>query len=384
MSVAREGRILPRGAALASWRDGELLLLDAASGEVLRAGGRFAEELTRWLSRGERGPALAAAGEGAAGAWLARLAGEPALPLSAASALALEGFETLFLELTARCNQRCVHCYASASPEASAHLDRARCEALLDEARELGFERVQLTGGEPLLHEDVVALAARAGERGLACELYTNGLLLEGALLDELAALRPAFAFSFYSHRAEVHDAITRTPGSQRRTLAAIEAVLARGLPARAAIVVMRENEGDLAATQALLSGLGLAAVGVGWSAAVGRGELFEGALPPARASEPPDASVPPDAPPAPPGMERRRGRLAVAADGAVYPCIFNRRDQLGSVAGGRSLRAILAAPALPAGQDPAARLAQARRALPCLDCRLTACALAALGEAAR
>jgi len=74
-----------------------------------------------------------------------------------------------------------------------------------------------------------------------ACEIYTNGTLLSDARLDELAPHRPSFAFSFYSHRQEIHEAITRTPNSHELTIQAIRRTLSRGLPVRVSIVVMRE-----------------------------------------------------------------------------------------------------------------------------------------------
>ena len=74
-------------------------------------------------------------------------------------------------------------------------------------------------------------------------------------------------------------------------------------------------------------------------------------------------------------------GKLAVASDGNVYPCIFNRATPLGHISQ-RSLSTIVAAP------DVRRSLMQApeedREKLQCAGCRLTAVALRDCARGAR
>src|SRR5690606_35876914 len=69
------------------------------------------------------------------------------LPLTPSAALSLGRFDTLFIELVGQCNERCVHCYASSSPEIRAKLEHREVESILADAAALGFTRVQFTGG---------------------------------------------------------------------------------------------------------------------------------------------------------------------------------------------------------------------------------------------
>lgn len=370
--TAPRGRLLPEVPALVTWDAGTLEILDVARRSTMRAEGIFADEVRRLLETGERGPALAALSvehpllQMVDGAGKSRSA-----PLDASTALGLDGFRTLFLELTGCCNQRCLQCYAGAGPDVASALDWPGALAAVEDAAALGFELVQLTGGEPLLCTFLPQMVERVVALGMTCEIYTNGLLLDDALLDAIAPYGPAFALSYYSHRPEVHDAITRTPGSHASTTRAIERVQARGLPLRAAMIVVPQNAADIQGTVARLGALGVLRVGVGRSFAVGRGELFLGEVAhPCAADDPADGAP----------QTRRRGRLCVAHDGTVYPCIFNRTDPLGQIAERRLLE-IARAPALRAPPEggPAGRLEQVRRSVPCLDCQLTACALAAL-----
>jgi len=88
---------------------------------------------------------------------------------------------TLVAELTYRCPLRCVYCsnpleYARHGDE----LDTAAWLRVFEEAEELGVVQLNLTGGEPLVREDLEALIA--GARGLT--LYTN-LITGGIPLTE-------------------------------------------------------------------------------------------------------------------------------------------------------------------------------------------------------
>ena len=265
----------------------------------------------------------------------------------------------LFIELTLRCNERCLHCYAGSDPERSETLSADEVKRVLDEARAMGNPRLQFTGGDPLIHPDLVALVAHAHALDFpTIEIYTNGLLLHQKLLQQLTPFRPHFAFSLYSHLPRHHDAITRLPGSHARTMEAIRRVAAMQLPLRVSIITMAENRDDLEATRRLLIDTGVAAAQIGSDTvrAIGRGSR--------RAA--------PSSQQAPQPLPARRGKLCISADGRIYPCIFSRNVALGSIHHG-SIRKQLAAipvPQPPSGLDHWRRCQQR---LTCGDCQLSA-----------
>jgi len=74
--------------------------------------------------------------------------------------------------LTARCNFRCEHCYVS-SRSWSGELSKNRVLKLVEEACEMGVKNLHLTGGEPLLREDIFEILA-AAEEGVNVSLFTN------------------------------------------------------------------------------------------------------------------------------------------------------------------------------------------------------------------
>lgn len=285
------------------------------------------------------------------------------IPLTALDAVRLDGFDTLFLELVGLCNERCIHCYAESGPAVTAALARDVCEAIVDDAIELGFRRIQFTGGDPLLCSFLPDLVARAQPLEVR-EIYTNGLALTEELVDRLAPHAPSFAFSYYSHDPEIHDAITRTPGSHRRTRAAIQRVVARKLPVRAAMVIFNENVDGVDRTVDELRAMGVQLVSTAASKTAGRGKSF--------AWQPRNPAIGSNA-----GHRaadaRSEGKLCVTYEGDVVPCIFNRSRVLGKVNSTRRLRDVVASMVIPDGP-----MATAEK-LSCGSCRLTDHALGAV-----
>ena len=97
---------------------------------------------------------------------------------------------TLVAELTYRCPLRCPYC--SNPTDWARHEDALATEDWLRvfrEAEDLGVVQLNLTGGEPLLRDDLEALVAGARKRELYTNLITSGVPLEK---ERLRALREA------------------------------------------------------------------------------------------------------------------------------------------------------------------------------------------------
>jgi len=273
------------------------------------------------------------------------------------------GLGMLFIEVTARCNERCIHCYADSDPERSEFLSLDEIKSALDQAREFGRAFVQFTGGDPLIHPQLVEAVAHAANLDFAgIEIYTNGLLLSESLLQRLATYHPRLSFSMYADRADIHDAITRLPGSWKRTLDAIRRAMLAGFEVRAGIVLMPENISRAGHMTAFLKNeLGLEAEQIRFDPVkqTGRGRFMH---------EAEQILVAPDAHSS---NRPSRGKLCISADGNVYPCIFARHNGLGNIRK-QSLAAMLATldkrPAAPPSQH---RWQRCRQQLSCGDCQM-------------
>ena len=129
--------------------------------------------------------------------------------------------------LTDRCPQNCRYCYNRGRK--GAPMDTATILRVIRELRELGVFWLGLTGGEPLLNKDIVAITGSAS-RDCAVKLFTTGC---GLTPDLAAGLRDAGLFSVsvsLDHwEEEVHDRSRRYPGAFRAAMRAIEIFRAAG-----------------------------------------------------------------------------------------------------------------------------------------------------------
>ena len=132
------------------------------------------------------------------------------------------------LELTYRCNWRCVFCYNPRHHDRQG-LSAAEWLAVLDGLRALGTLYVALTGGEPLTHPEFLAIARGVRERAFALRILTNGALVTEPLAEEIAALHPlAVELSLHGATAATHDRATATPGSFDAMTRGLDRLLAR------------------------------------------------------------------------------------------------------------------------------------------------------------
>jgi pyrroloquinoline quinone biosynthesis protein E len=95
---------------------------------------------------------------------------------------------TLVAELTHRCPLACAYCSNPLElARADAELDTATWRRVLGEAAALGVLQVNLTGGEPLVRDDLEAIVEAARAQGLYTNLITSGLPVDEARLGRLA-----------------------------------------------------------------------------------------------------------------------------------------------------------------------------------------------------
>jgi len=343
-------------------------------------GGALADELAVVLDSGEPGPRLSAlTRSGLDGAELVLEAARRPRQEVARDGLLVESPSILFLELTSSCPLRCRHCYAEAGDGPGVELDPVLAVEVIAQAAALGFERLQLTGGEPLLHGRVAGLADTALEAGIErVEVFTSGVGLTPDLLIEFPR-ETAFALSVYSSDQAIHDAMTGVPGSLDATLAAVDRILERGARLRVAVVLMEGNADGWQRTRDALVARGVPAPSISASLVtrVGRGAEVE---PPAERPDlsPADAADPETT--ADPAIWP--GKVAVAPNGDVFPCIFARWLRLGNVRE-RRLVDILERPELPALPELPVRerWSYCSERLSCPDCRVLAFGLMGTGR---
>jgi AdoMet-dependent heme synthase len=158
---------------------------------------------------------------------------------------------SVHLDITYRCNERCEHCYL----EHADHGEMTTTEilGLLRQLEQVGVFFLTISGGEPLVRRDCFEIIKSARSLGFNVKLKTNAILIKEPEARKLRSLGvEQVQISVYSHRPEVHDAITKTQGSLKRTVTAIRMLRLQGLKVTIAYVLMKSNFLDSAGVRAL------------------------------------------------------------------------------------------------------------------------------------
>ena len=160
------------------------------------------------------------------------------------------------LDLTYRCNERCVHCYLDHNDHGE--LSTTEIKDLLDQMAAASVFFLTISGGEILMRRDFFEILEHARQLMFCTKLKTNAVMIHPAEADRIQALSPeSVQISIYSHRAEVHDAITKLPGSLDRSLRGAKLLADRGVKVIFANVLMRDNFQDYSGVQALAAEIG-------------------------------------------------------------------------------------------------------------------------------
>ena len=150
---------------------------------------------------------------------------------------------SLQIELTSRCNERCVHCYIPHENKV-ADIESALFYDVLDQCRDMGVLNITLSGGEPMLHPRFCEFLRRAKDYDFAINILSNLTLLNDEIIAEMKANRlSSVQVSLYSMKSEIHDAITQLPGSFEKTLAAIVRLIENDIPLQISCPTMKQNK---------------------------------------------------------------------------------------------------------------------------------------------
>lgn len=139
--------------------------------------------------------------------------------------------QELFLQITARCNFNCQHCFSC--KDNFNLLDQMPLEKvveLLDMAKDCGIYEATITGGEPTVHPQLKDIIRAFKDRNIVVtQFVTNGYLLSQDILDLFKEIdmNPIIKISFDG--LGVHDTFRGINDAQEATLKAIELSVKNG-----------------------------------------------------------------------------------------------------------------------------------------------------------
>lgn len=138
----------------------------------------------------------------------------------------------LFLELTLRCNEHCIHCGSSCGDVPSDELSVDEYDRLLHEIRNdlgTGGKMICVTGGEPLLRKEFFEITEIANKLGFSWGMTSNGTLITREVAEDLRRVGMRTISISIDGTEQTHDAFRRTPGGYAKAMQGLENLISVG-----------------------------------------------------------------------------------------------------------------------------------------------------------
>lgn len=167
----------------------------------------------------------------------------------------------LSIHLTDLCNNKCRICVVDSPSQRENSVTKERIFSFLQEHQNQGYEAVNLHGGEPTTRKDFFEILNKIKECGYpGIILQTNGRKFSKMDYTQKAVALgiTKFVVSVHGSKSEIHDYITRVPGSLKHTIKGIKNMKALGTHVRTNSVLSKLNDKDFPDIMKLLLRLGV------------------------------------------------------------------------------------------------------------------------------
>lgn len=155
------------------------------------------------------------------------------------------------IEVTARCNNNCAHCYINLPANDKAALRNEltlnEINQIADQAVELGALWCLLSGGEPLLRKDFSEIYLSLKRKGLLVSLFTNACLITQEHIDLFKSYPPRdIEVSVYGVSETTYERVTRKPGSYNAFRRGLDLLMSSGLKIGLKAMALQSNVDEL------------------------------------------------------------------------------------------------------------------------------------------
>ena len=149
---------------------------------------------------------------------------------------------SLHIEVANECNERCIHCYIPHEYKTKT-IKTELFYKLVEEARDMNMLNITISGGEPLLHKDIIKFLKKCRQLDMSVNVLSNLTMLTDEIVAEMKN-NPLLSVqtSIYSMTPEIHDSITKVNGSFERTKNALIKLKKLGIPLQISCPIMKQN----------------------------------------------------------------------------------------------------------------------------------------------
>jgi len=148
------------------------------------------------------------------------------------------------IDLTYRCNNNCRHCWLRISPDAlenKTELTFVEIKKIAEAARKMGCRKWSISGGEPMLRPDFAEIFDYLTGNFSSYSMNTNGTLITSKIA-KLMVRKGVKMVALYGATKDVHDHITRNPGSFEATMRGFAYLKEVGAGFIVQLIPMRDN----------------------------------------------------------------------------------------------------------------------------------------------
>jgi len=150
------------------------------------------------------------------------------------------------IELTARCNLKCAHCYINLPANdvnSEKELTTDEIKKILSEVSVEGCLWLLFTGGEPLLRKDFEEIYVYAKKRGFFVTVFTNATLIDEKIIEVFKEFPPfSIETTLYGITPETYEGVTGVKGSFKRFMNGVDLIIGNKLPLKIKSVIMSLN----------------------------------------------------------------------------------------------------------------------------------------------
>ncbi len=149
--------------------------------------------------------------------------------------------------LIRRCNLTCKHCYSiSADIDFPGELSTEQVFSVMDDLRTFGVPVLILSGGEPLLRDDIFDISRRAKEQGFYVGLSTNGTLIDEDHIGRIAEVGYDYVGISIDGLRDTHDQFRQKTGAFDLSMHAIRLCHEAGIKVGMRFTPTQDNAHEL------------------------------------------------------------------------------------------------------------------------------------------
>lgn len=185
---------------------------------------------------------------------------------------------SIYMYLTDGCNLNCCHCWLSPimhnDDNCYACLDFNLIAKCISEAKPLGLKTIKLTGGEPLLHPNILKILDLIKHEDLRPIIETNGTLITPELVTSFKQFdNISISISLDAMEPAMHDRIRGVKSSFSKAIHGVKMLIDSNIKPEIIMTLMKINKSQIKSMTVFVEDLGLTTLKINVLQVSGRAE---------------------------------------------------------------------------------------------------------------